>query len=59
LCLINTTTMQDLTFIDIINTAWPILLAFITLVIILAKMHTSIEVLQEKVKALFDLHNKK
>tara|TARA_R100001591_G_scaffold37214_1_gene48456 strand:- start:2752 stop:2907 length:156 start_codon:yes stop_codon:yes gene_type:complete len=51
--------MQDLTFIDIINTAWPILLAFITLVIILAKMHTSIEVLQEKVKALFDLHNKK
>ena len=59
MCLINTTTMQDLTFIDIINTAWPILLAFITLVIILAKMHTSIEVLQEKVKALFDLHNKK
>lgn len=51
--------MGDLTFIDIINTAWPILLGFITLVIVLAKMHTSIEVLQEKVKALFDLHNKK
>ena len=44
---------------EIINTAWPILLGFITLVIVLAKMHTSIEVLQEKVKALFDLHNKK
>ena len=44
--------------LDIINTAWPILLGFITLVIVLAKMHTAIEVLQEKVKTLFDLHNK-
>ena len=44
---------------EIINTAWPILLGFITLVIVLAKMHTAIEVLQEKVKTLFDFHNKK
>ena len=43
---------------EIINTAWPILLGFITLVIVLAKMHTAIEGLQEKVKTLFDLHNK-
>ena len=43
---------------EIINTAWPILLAFITLLIVLAKMHTAIEVLQEKVRTLFDLHNK-
>ena len=43
---------------EIINTAWPILLGFITLVIVLAKMHIAIEVLQEKVKTLFDLHNK-
>ena len=50
--------MNELTFLDIINAAWPILLGFITLVIVLAKMHTSIEVLQEKVKALFELHNK-
>ena len=44
---------------EIINTAWPILLGFITLVIVLAKMHTAIEVLQEKVRVLFELHNKK
>ena len=48
-----------MSILDIINTAWPILLGFITLVIVLAKMHTSIEVLQEKVKALFELHNRK
>ena len=44
---------------EINNTAWPILLGFITLVIVLAKMHTAIEVLQEKVRVLFELHNKK
>tara|TARA_R100001591_G_scaffold60680_1_gene70359 strand:+ start:324 stop:482 length:159 start_codon:yes stop_codon:yes gene_type:complete len=43
----------------LINTLWPIVLGFITLVIVLAKMHTSIEVLQEKVKVLFELHNEK
>ena len=42
----------------LINTLWPIVLGFITLVIVLAKMHTAIEVLQEKVRTLFDLHNK-
>ena len=47
-----------MSILDIINTAWPILLGFITLVIVLAKMHTAIEVLQEKVRTLFDLHNK-
>ena len=39
-----------MSILDIINTAWPILLGFITLVIVLAKMHTAIEVLQEKVR---------
>ena len=48
-----------MSILDIINTAWPILLGFITLVIVLAKMHTAIEVLQEKVRVLFELHNKK
>ena len=47
-----------MSILDIINTAWPILLGFITLVIVLAKMHTAIEVLQEKVRTLFDFHNK-
>ena len=30
-----------MSILDIINTAWPILLGFITLVIVLAKMHTA------------------
>tara|TARA_B100000214_G_C23641086_1_gene478453 strand:+ start:359 stop:505 length:147 start_codon:yes stop_codon:yes gene_type:complete len=36
---------------------WPIALGFISLVIVLAKMHTAIEVLQEKVRTLFELFN--
>ena len=36
---------------------WPIFLGFITLVIVLAKMHSSIEVLREKVHTLFELFN--
>ena len=55
--LINITTMGEIT--TLINTLWPIVLGFITLVIVLAKMHTAIEVLQEKVRVLFELHNKK
>ena len=37
---------------------WPIFLGFITLVIVLAKMHSAITVLEEKVKVAFDLINK-
>lgn len=45
-------------FTTFIGAFWPVFLGFITLVVVLAKMHTSIEVLQEKVKVLFDLYNK-
>jgi hypothetical protein len=38
---------------------WPLFLGFITLVVVLAKMHAEIETLREKVKALFELWNKK
>ena len=38
--------------------AWPVFLGFITLVIVLAKMDVRIGVLEEKIKSLFDLHNK-
>ena len=44
--------------LEIISSLWPLLIAFVTLVIILAKMHYAIEVLNEKVKVLFDLFNK-
>lgn len=47
------------TVIPVVNTVWPIMIAFVGLVIVLAKMHASIQTLQEKVKVLFDLHNQK
>lgn len=42
-----------------ISTLWPVAVGFITLVIILARMHYNLESLSEKVKILFDLHNKR
>lgn len=43
----------------IISAIWPILLAFVTLVIVLAKMEVRLGVVEEKVKSLFDLWNSK
>ena len=37
---------------------WPVLIALVTLIIILAKLHAAIEVLNEKVKVLFQIINK-
>ena len=37
---------------------WPILIALISLIIVLAKMHYAIGVLEEKIKVAFDLINK-
>jgi hypothetical protein len=45
-------------YLQLLDTLWPIFLGFITLVIVLAKMHTSIEVLRDKVQTLFQLFNK-
>ena len=45
-------------YLKLLDSLWPIFLGFITLVIVLAKMHTSIEVLRDKVKTLFQLYNK-
>jgi hypothetical protein len=44
--------------IQTIVSLWPLALGFVTLVIVLAKMHSAIEVINEKIKVLFDLHNK-
>jgi hypothetical protein len=41
-----------------VSRMWPIFLGFITLVIVLAKMHSAITVLEEKVKVAFELINK-
>ena len=43
--------------LNVIASLWPIFLGFVTLVIVLAKMHSSIEVLREKVHTLFELYN--
>jgi hypothetical protein len=44
--------------LEIINSLWPMFIGFITLVVVLSQMYMRIQVLEEKVKALFDLHNK-
>ena len=44
--------------IDILAKIWPLLVAFVTLVIVLAKMDNKVAVLEEKVKTLFELWNK-
>jgi len=44
---------------EFINSTWPIFMGFITLVIVLAKMHGDIETIKEKVRVLFDLWNNK
>jgi hypothetical protein len=45
--------------LEIISKIWPILLAFVTLVIVLAKLDNRVAVLEEKLKTLFDLWNKR
>ena len=45
--------------IEVINTAWPVAVCFVTLVIVLAKMHSDIETIKEKIRVLFDLWNNK
>ena len=44
---------------DLIRTSWPILLALISLIVVLAKMHSDIEVIKEKIRTLFELWNKR
>ena len=43
----------------IVSAIWPILLAFVMLVIVLAKMEVRLGVVEEKVRSLFDLWNSK
>jgi hypothetical protein len=51
--------------VEFINGVWPVFIGFITLVIILAKMHSDIEsikkndleTIKEKIRVLFELWN--
>jgi hypothetical protein len=45
--------------VDLLIRGWPIMLAIITLIIVLAKLDLRVAVLEEKVKSLFDLFNRK
>ena len=45
--------------VQFISAIWPMALGFITLVVVLAKMHADLETVKEKVKVLFDLWNGK
>jgi hypothetical protein len=49
----------DLSTVELIGQLWPLVLAFISLVIILAKMDVRLGVAEEKIKTLFELWNKK
>jgi hypothetical protein len=44
--------------VEVIGTLWPIFLGFVTLVIILARLWTDVEVVKEKVRTLFELINR-
>ena len=44
---------------EIFTRAWPVILALITLIIVLSKLDLRVAVLEEKVKTLFDLLNKR
>ena len=50
--------MDTLEVFGMLMRMWPLFLGFITLVIVLAKMHATIQVLEEKVKVAFQLINK-
>jgi hypothetical protein len=44
---------------DLLVKGWPILLALITLIIVLSKLDLRVAVLEEKIKALFELLNRR
>ncbi len=44
---------------EIFTRAWPVILAMITLIIVLSKLDLRVAVLEDKIKTLFELLNKK
>jgi len=45
--------------VELLIKAWPIFLGFITLVVLLAKMDGRLATVEDKIKTLFELINKK
>lgn len=50
--------MKSMTTVEMIGQLWPVVLAFISLTIILAKMDVRLGVVEDKIKTLFELWNK-
>jgi hypothetical protein len=50
---------MELSVAELLIKAWPIGLAMITLIIVLAKNDHRLSVVEEKVKSLFELFNRK
>ena len=48
-----------MTTAELLIKAWPIFLGLITLIIVLAKLDLRVAVMEEKIKTLFDLFNKR
>ena len=49
----------DMEVFELLSKGWPILLALITLIIVLSKLDLRVAVLEEKIKTLFELFNRK
>ena len=45
--------------VELLIKAWPVLFAIVTLIIVLSKLDLRVAVLEDKIKTLFDLVNKK
>jgi len=50
---------MEMGVVELLIKAWPILLAIITLIIVLAKLDLRTAVLEDKIKTLFELFNKR
>ena len=45
--------------IELLIKAWPVIFALVTLIIVLSKLDLRVAVLEDKIKTLFDLVNRK
>jgi hypothetical protein len=49
--------MESASFLDFFNAFWPVIVSLVGLIIILAKLHGRVEVIEDKIKTLFELWN--
>ena len=54
---VNDAALMD--FFDALAKGWPMILALITLIIVLSKLDLRVAVLEEKIKTLFEIFNRK